>query len=77
MSYDYNAQQDKKALAKAIAIVKQQDTTITDGSEIIKRALKIKNHRKACSCDMCCNPRHSKHNKGLNRLTLQERKKLE
>lgn len=32
------------------------------------------NHGKTCSCDMCCNPRHSGFNKGTGRLTLQERK---
>jgi len=32
------------------------------------------NHGKTCSCDMCCNPRHSKFHKGTGRLTLQERK---
>lgn len=32
------------------------------------------NHGKRCSCDMCCNPRHSRFNKGTGRLTLQERK---
>ena len=32
------------------------------------------NHGKLCSCHMCCNPRHSRFNKGTGRLTLQERK---
>jgi hypothetical protein len=32
------------------------------------------NHGKRCSCDMCCNPRHSRFHKGAGRLTLQERK---
>lgn len=32
------------------------------------------NHLKKCSCDMCCNPRHSRYNKGKFQLTLQERR---
>jgi hypothetical protein len=32
------------------------------------------NHGKLCSCQMCRNPRRSKFYRGLNRLTLQERK---
>lgn len=32
------------------------------------------NHGKRCSCDMCCNPRHSGFYKGTGRLTIQERK---
>jgi len=29
-----------------------------------------------CSCDMCCNPRHSIFYKGVSKLTIQERKEL-
>ena len=36
---------------------------------------KIKGNKiKRCSCDVCCNPRHSKLGKKKDRLTLQERK---
>lgn len=39
-----------------------------------KKAHKEANHGKLCSCHMCRNPRHSKFYRGLNRLTIQERK---
>lgn len=39
-----------------------------------KRARIEANHGKRCSCHMCGNPRHSGFNKGIGRLTLQERK---
>lgn len=42
--------------------------------EVEKRAHIEANHGKRCSCDMCCNPRHSNFHKGTGRLTLQERK---
>lgn len=35
------------------------------------------NNLKACSCDICCNPRHSIWNKGKSRLTIQELKASE
>ena len=35
------------------------------------------NNLKKCSCSMCCNPRHSDLYKGLDRLTLRERKFLD
>lgn len=34
---------------------------------------KIAENRKPCSCEMCCNPRHSGFSKG-ERLTMQERR---
>ena len=38
-----------------------------------RRAHKEANHGKLCSCEMCCNPRHSNWVKS-ERLTIQERK---
>lgn len=35
------------------------------------------NNLKVCSCEICCNPRHSRWSKGKLRLTMQERKALE
>ena len=31
-------------------------------------------HLKMCSCDVCCNPRHSGYSKGQIKLTMQERR---
>ena len=47
------------------------DTTPDDVKEL---ATKYADHLKACSCDMCCNPRHSEHGTMKDRLTIQERK---
>jgi hypothetical protein len=33
-------------------------------------------NRKSCSCQMCCNPRHSCYFRGRLRLTLQEQRAL-
>ena len=30
-----------------------------------------------CSCEMCCNPRHSGFSKGFGKLTMQEHRHLE
>lgn len=38
---------------------------------------KYYNNLKACSCDICCNPRRSPYSKEKYRLTMQERKELE
>lgn len=38
---------------------------------------KYYNNLKACSCPICCNPRHSIWSKAKFRLTMQERKALE
>jgi len=41
-----------------------------------KRARRIRDHRCACSCQMCRNPRRSALTKGKKRPTLQERREL-
>ncbi len=38
-----------------------------------KFARKCRDHPKACSCNMCRNPRHSALSKGAEKLTRQER----
>ena len=38
------------------------------------RATRCVNHVKACSCQMCCNPRHSNWSSAEERYTMQERK---
>lgn len=44
---------------------------------INERTKKVRDNAKKCSCDMCCNPRHSFLSKNKEKLTLQERKNLE
>ena len=41
-----------------------------------KHIKKMAENRQMCSCDMCCNPRHSGFAKGET-LTMQERRMLE
>jgi hypothetical protein len=54
--------------------VKAKESGVRFTVEEEKRAHIQANHGKRCSCDMCCNPRHSNYTKGPKRLTLQERK---
>lgn len=44
--------------------------------DIEKHIKKVAENRKKCSCEMCCNPRHSGFAKG-ERLTMQERRMKE
>ena len=55
--------------------VRGSGRTLTD--EDWKRAKIAANHGKRCSCEMCCNPRHSSFSNGQTRLTIQERKQNE
>jgi len=61
-----------KWMRREISKAKESGVRFTREEE--KRAHIEANHGKTCSCDMCCNPRHSNFNKGTGRLTLQERK---
>lgn len=54
--------------------VKAKRSGVRFGIQDEKNAHIEANHGKRCSCDMCCNPRHSGFHKGTGRLTLQERK---
>ena len=40
----------------------------------MKHQRKMAETRKPCSCEMCCNPRHSGWYKGEGKLTMQERR---
>jgi hypothetical protein len=40
------------------------------------QAVRLANNLCICSCYMCCNSRHNPYNKGLRKLTFQERKLL-
>ena len=40
-------------------------------------AKKAGDHLKSCSCDMCCNPRHSGFYRGREKLTVPEKKALD
>lgn len=71
---DIRRDHEKRALRKALSIVKNWWPVCEDENYLLKRANKIKKNRKQCSCSMCGNPR--KHYKGKNRLTIQERKYL-
>ena len=42
----------------------------------LRWARHMRQNRKNCSCQMCRNPRHSAYQKGINRLTWQERRQL-
>jgi len=44
--------------------------------KIANRARRMRDHRCACSCQMCRNPRHSSLTKGKDRMTLQERREF-
>lgn len=39
-----------------------------------KRIRQIADNRKICSCEMCCNPRHSEWYNGTTKKTMQERR---
>ena len=81
----YRRFQDWKALMRAKRMIKYSwynaagwDLYHTDQKEEDEQlARRLKDHPKSCSCDMCCNPRHSKFTKGDEKLTMQERKFLQ
>lgn len=75
MSKAYNRSQREKALQKAMKIANlfAPNNAVTAD----KIAHRIRDNRKACSCNMCCNPRHSKLTRGHKKLTIQERKRLQ
>ena len=59
---------------KNFAWIKSWFGTEESREEHIKR---VAENRKACSCDMCRNPRHSSFYKGRGKLTMQEKKALQ
>jgi len=63
---------DHKALQKAIKVARSQASITTSEEVVQKRARKIRDHLKYCSCQMCRNPRTSKLYKGSQKKTIQE-----
>lgn len=62
-----------KALAKARKLAALKSFS-TDPDTLAKMARRIRDHRTACSCQMCRNPRRSTLSKGWEKLTIQERR---
>jgi len=62
-----------KALAKALKVAAVKSFS-TDPQVLAKMARRIRDHRTACSCQMCRNPRRSALSKGWQKLTIQERR---
>ena len=48
----------------------------TTEEDILEQARHMANNMKVCGRSCCCNPRHSGHNKGKQKLTVQERRYL-
>jgi hypothetical protein len=44
--------------------------------DILDKARYMADNMKICGFDCCCNPRHSGHTKGKEKLTIQERRYL-
>lgn len=63
----------KKARARRVMV----DVWHWDAKDATPRVVGRKAHTpQPCQCSMCCNPRHSKLNKGRGLLTMQERRQL-
>lgn len=77
MSKPFNRFQREKAMNKARRIVQSwmRYASDTPPEKIEEMAHHIRDNRKACSCHMCRNPRHSAWSKNTSKLTLQEIKK--
>jgi|GEM_PF-6563760 len=64
-----------RVLKKARRAAAQQ--SFSEDPEVLdERARRIRDHRSACSCQMCRNPRRSSLNKGKDKLSVQEKRFL-
>lgn len=72
MASEYDKQKRSKRRANKVRMKDRAATIYNyDG------ARSLGDHIKNCSCDMCCNPRHSDLTKGRERLTMQERRAVD
>lgn len=76
MSRAYNRDQSKKALkrAKKVVTIGWNIDERKEPKAVDKLAHRLRDNPKKCSCDMCRNPRRSGYNKGVDKLTMQERR---
>lgn len=68
----FRRHQAQKFRRKALTICKRWHIRPTAPEVIERNAQRIAKNRKACSCQMCCNPRRAKWTRGKSKLTMQE-----